>query len=136
MRPLLTSALVVIAACGSGAVMPADLASRDQSIAITDLVYSDGVSADLVPACVPNPGCANPVVAPCLCTSTPFPVCGTDYQSYTNPGFAACACTQILHDGACLAGEGAACTVSDGGSGCGAGLYCKAATLRCTKDGS
>ena len=68
----------------------------------------------------------------CVRTATPFPVCGTDYVSYRNPGFAACACAGVLHNGNCLANEGASCS----GAMCSAGQTCRMSTLRCTQIGA
>ena len=79
----------------------------------------------------PDGGCPavdGAAVPACLRTLTPFPVCGTDYHTYSNPGFAWCSCALVLHDGACVAGEGEVC--GDGGT-CGAGLSCSPGHGRC-----
>jgi hypothetical protein len=82
------------------------------------------------PELKPLPPPANP---PCVRTSTWFVVCGTDFRSYRNPGFATCAGAGILHDGACLPEDGTACTPGGGSGACTWRTFCAPQYSRCVQ---
>ncbi len=90
-------------------------------------------------------GCAlGPVCGACCnCPDVAAPVCGVNYQTYSNPCEAQCAGVQVLHDGPCLTFEGIGCANTSTGLSCPAGQYCRdacpmcaAIVLRCTKVGA
>jgi len=81
-------------------------------------------------ACPPGSGAGS---HPCIRTLTPFYVCGTDFSVYRNPGFAYCACADVLHTGSCMAGEGAECVTDDT---CAPGQYCAPSLGRCVLSGA
>jgi hypothetical protein len=60
----------------------------------------------------------------CACPAIYAPVCGTNYGTYGSPCEAQCAGVAVLHDGACLPGEGVQCTGANGGE-CGPTMYCR-----------
>ncbi len=69
-------------------------------------------------------GCAQAPICGkcCACPAMFAPVCGTNYQTYSNPCEAQCAAVPVLHSGVCLKGEGLECSPA---SPCVAGMYCR-----------
>ena len=91
----------------------------------------------LLPGGLDVQGCRAPAVCgPCLnCSTSPAPVCGKNFATYTNACFATAAGTTVLHDGDCARGEGAECF---GPGDCYFEQVCRQVngTLRCARLGT